>query len=169
MSDCCTSTANCTNCCAVPAVENEQERVAEYCPSCGKKGRAVDIQTVKSLLAVSLHLLQAEDYRFCSNQTCPIVYFSSDGSEQYRETELREQVYQKHPGDKDVFVCYCFRHTPNTIHTELREEGESTVVNEIKIGIKMGRCACDIRNPQGSCCLGNIMNVIKQWQDGTGI
>jgi hypothetical protein len=37
------------------------------------------------------------------------------------------------------------------------------LIEEIKAGIKTGQCACDIRNPQGSCCLGNVSAVVKRF------
>jgi hypothetical protein len=74
---------------------------------------------------------------------------------------VRERVYQKEPDSEDVFVCYCFRHTPGSIRAELITTGESTVVEVINTGIHAGQCACDIRNPQGACCLGNVSAVVK--------
>ncbi|MFQ5578390.1 MAG: hypothetical protein ACE5G8_15520 [Anaerolineae bacterium] len=75
---------------------------------------------------------------------------------------MREAVYQKEPHNPEVLVCYCFRHSPASIRAELRVAGRSTVVAQINAGIKAGQCACDIRNPQGSCCLGNVSRVVKQ-------
>lgn len=170
MSDYCTptsmATSNGADCCTIPSAEKGRttEKITDHCPSCGEKGKTVDTQAVKALLAVSLRSLQAEHYRFCRTQTCPVVYFSNDGSEQYQEDDLREPVHQKHPDAADVFVCYCFRHTPGTIRAELLERSESTVVAEINAGIKAGQCACEIRNPQGSCCLGNVTATVKRVQ-----
>jgi hypothetical protein len=28
--------------------------------------------------------------------------------------------------------------------------------------IRAGRCGCNVNNPQGSCCLGNIQAVVKE-------
>jgi hypothetical protein len=57
-------------------------------------------------------------------------------------------------------VCYCFRHTLQSIRSEAATMEESAVVAAITAGIKAGQCACDIRNPQGSCCLGNVRAVV---------
>jgi hypothetical protein len=75
-----------------------------------------------------------------------------------------EQVYQKHLHEDEIFGCYCFRHTIGSIRSELIATGTSTVVDYINKGIQAGKCACDIRNPQGSCCLGNVRAVIKRLQ-----
>ena len=71
-------------------------------------------------------------------------------------------VHQKHPDDDYVFVCYCFRHTPGSIRAELVETGQRTVVETVTEGTQGGQCACDIRNPQGSCCLGNVRATVKR-------
>jgi Zinc binding domain len=132
------------------------------CPMCNTKGKKVDGATVKSMLSVSLRDLQDIQYFFCREADCNTVYFSEDGSQIFGTQEVRERVYQKEPDAGDVFACYCFRHTPDSIRTEMLETGTSTVVDEINTGIKAGQCACDLRNPQGACCLGNVAQVVKR-------
>ncbi|HBY95370.1 MAG: hypothetical protein M5U01_21250 [Ardenticatenaceae bacterium] len=133
-----------------------------HCPACGERGKPVEMQTVKAMLAVSLEALRPTDYRFCRTPTCPVVYFATDGEHTLVEAELRERVHQKAPEDDDVFVCYCFRHTPGSIRAELIETGTSTAVDRVNAGIQAGQCACEIRNPQGSCCLGNVRAVVRR-------
>jgi len=113
------------------------------------------------MLALPLTEVRDMEYRFCRTPDCPTVYYSEDGQQRFREDDLRERVHQKHPHDDDVFVCYCFRHTPLSIRSEILTTGGSTVVETITAGIKAGQCACDIRNPQGSCCLGNVRAVVE--------
>lgn len=48
-------------------------------------------------------------------------------------------------------------------HAGLEANGRSAVVADISAGIKAGPCACDLRNPQGSCCLGNVRGVVERW------
>ncbi len=173
MSDCCAPNANGTksyalpnaaadDCCAVaPAQTHPTSQTT--CPVCGVKGKSVDTQTVKAMLDVSLRTLQAGVYRFCRAESCQVVYFGDRG-DVYTEDDLRERVHQKHPNAADVFVCYCFRHTPGSIQRELLFSGTSTVVAQVNDGIQAGQCACEIRNPQGSCCLGNITTTVKRVQ-----
>lgn len=132
------------------------------CPSCGRKGKVVDGQTVKALLAVSLLQVTREPYLFCRTPECPVVYFSADGMQTFTTEQVRERVYQKEPQAEDVPVCYCFRHTVGSIRAEIEHTGGSTVVEEIMAGTRAGYCACDIRNPQGACCLGNVGALVKQ-------
>lgn len=173
MSDCCslptepTQTTVTTEACCTVSTDRATAAPrgqAAACPRCGAKGKKVDTQTVKALLAVSLRRLHAQEYRFCRTPDCPVVYFAADGSETYTEAELRELVHQKHPDDPEVFVCYCFRYTPGHIRAELTATGRSTVADDIQAGIDAGQCACEIRNPQGSCCLGNVLATVKRAQ-----
>jgi hypothetical protein len=127
------------------------------CPTNGKAGKPVDTQILKAMLSLPLNVLRNVEYRFCPDPACLTVYYSADGRQVFGEADLRERVYQKHPQDADVCVCYCFRHTVR----EVMADGKR-VVSEINQGIRNGQCACDIRNPQGSCCLGNVNAIVKQ-------
>jgi hypothetical protein len=133
-----------------------------HCPLCGIKGKRVDTLTVKALLAISLAAIRPGSYRFCATPDCLVVYYTEEGEQVFTETELRERVYQKSPQDRGVLVCYCFYHTLRSIRAELLETGSSTIAEQITAGIEAGACACDIRNPQGSCCLGNVRTVVKR-------
>lgn len=134
-------------------------RVANTCPACGQTGKAVQGQTVKALISVSLREVRAVEYLFCRTQTCPVVYFSSDGTQTFTTEQVRERVYQKEPDTDEVFVCYCFRYTAGEVHA-LSSTGRALLINDIDAGIQAGQCACDLRNPQGSCCLGNVRALI---------
>lgn len=156
MSDCCSSTNESCSASAVKAVNTT------VCPSCGQKGKTVDTQIVKAMLAISLEAIQpSATYRFCRTESCPVVYYGNKTGQFFTEDHLRERVHQKHPMADDVNVCYCFNHSPGSIRAEF-ERGVTDVVARVTEGTKTGQCACDIRNPQGSCCLGNVGKVIKQ-------
>lgn len=132
------------------------------CPRCGRKGKPVDLITVKAMLARSLLEVGGRSYRFCPWPDCPVVYFASDSPQVFSEEDLRVRVFQKHPHDPDVLVCYCFRYTVAAIQEEVRRAGQSTAAEVIRAGVQAGLCACEIRNPQGRCCLGNVRAVVKQ-------
>ena len=157
------------SCCSNGACEIPISQIpfsAGLCPQSGSKGRRVDGTTVKAMLAISLTEVRDTPYFFCKDADCPVVYFSEDGTQTFMKDQIREGVYQKEPDNDEVFVCYCFRHTSGSIRAELIATGESTVVEAINAGIQAGQCACDIRNPQGSCCLGNVSAVVKTIQQG---
>ena len=134
------------------------------CPTCGTKGKRVDTATVKCLLSVSLNQVRNTQYFFCRESDCPVVYFSGDGSQTFQVPALRERVFQKEPHNSSVFVCYCFRYTLGEIRAEAQTPSASPIVDAINSGIRAGQCACDWRNPQGDCCLGNVLALKKKFQ-----
>lgn len=138
-------------------------RAVNACPECGNIGKLVGGQTVKAMLSVSLRRVQDTKYLFCRTQTCPVVYFSDDGEQTFTVEQVREQVYQKEPETADVFICYCFRHTVGELRAASPED-RTAILDNINTGINAGQCACDLRNPQGSCCLGNVRGMIKQME-----
>ncbi len=137
-------------------------RASVACPACTQRGSTIDTLTLKAMLVRPLTELRDVEYRFCRSPECPTVYYSADGEQQFLERDIRESVHNKHPDDDSVFVCYCFRHTPESIKREFDLTGRSTVVAAITAGMQAGQCACDIRNPQGTCCLGNVRAVIER-------
>lgn len=148
--------------CELPAQNFQRPRRAtNACPVCSEKGKPVQVQTVKALLSVSLRQVQGVEYLFCKTQTCPVVYFSPDGEQTFTTGQVRERVYQKEPDAEEVFVCYCFHHTVGDIRVA-SSETRAAIVDDINTGIHAEQCACDLRNPQGSCCLGNVRGLIKR-------
>lgn len=135
---------------------------ASVCPGCGTVGRGVSRITVEAMLrADALARLEAGDLRFCGTPGCRVVYFGS--RERFLLEEIGVPVFQKAvPGDRTV--CYCFAVTERAIEDELAGTGGSTVVERISALVKADRCACELKNPQGSCCLGNLGAAVKAAQ-----
>ncbi len=147
--------------CELPTAVHRPARALAACPECGQNGKPVQGQTVKALLSVGLRAVREVDYLFCRTQTCPVVYFSLDGMQTFITAQVRERVYQKEPDAADVFICYCFRHTVGEVRAAA-SEARGALVDNINAGINAGQCACDLRNPQGACCLGNVRRLIKR-------
>jgi hypothetical protein len=59
-----------------------------------------------------------------------------------------------------VLVCYCFRYRADTLQRSGSAE-RAAILADIVAGTQQGQCACQIRNPQGSCCLGNVRRLIR--------
>jgi hypothetical protein len=177
MSDCCTpvkaendKNATIESCCT-PTVAAKENGSAQphHCPSCGQKGKKVDHITLKAMLNVSLLALRDTPYLFCRTTDCEVVYFSAAGAQAFTKAEIRVPVHQKEPTDETVPVCYCFWYSPATIRAEWLATGASTVIAAINGGIRAGQCACEVRNPQGRCCLGNVSRVVKQIEQEVAI
>lgn len=137
------------------------QSVSNMCLQCGNKGKVVGNATIKSIISVSLHRVEDVKHFFCASPDCSVVYFAEDESETFYTHDLRERVYQKESDSDDVLVCYCFFHTLGDIHSSLSEGMTHVIVDDINEGIQKGHCACDWRNPQGTCCLGNVLKIIK--------
>ena len=151
MADCCTNHDS--------TINKPQEQI--NCPQCEAKGKKVDIITLKSLLVPNAmkHLDSSGNYNFCSNANCSVVYFN--GTNAFTKDKLTVRVFQKetsHP----IPVCYCFGITKEQISEEMKRTGNSGAFDEVTQYVKDKKCACEIRNPQGSCCLGNIKKVANE-------
>ena len=131
----------------------------DRCPSCGQAGRAVDPITVKALLRPqALGRLTAPAHRFCPTPSCAVVYFGE--RETFRLEDVAMPVFQKEP-EGDRTLCYCFGVGEADLRREIAETGQSAVAQRISDHVRAGRCACEIKNPQGSCCLGNVIATTK--------
>ncbi|WP_239614654.1 putative iron-sulfur cluster-binding metallochaperone [Cohnella mopanensis] len=147
------------DCCTV-SKNNTKEVAITECPSCNEEGKTVQLITIKSLLIASaLEIIEPENsYVFCSNAACSIVYFSGNHSQTFMENDLKVPVYPKNQG-ADVPVCYCFNWTrERLIHSIGTNQGPS---HQIKVHVQAGRCGCEVNNPQGTCCLGNVNAFLR--------
>lgn len=145
------------SCCTA---EDRGQGAPNQCPRCGKAGRAVERITVKALLRPeALARLSACEHRFCATSECPVVYFGHE--EVFNRDELLVAVFQKEPPGGRT-VCYCFVITEKDIRRELLDTGQSSASERITALVKADRCACEVKNPQGSCCLGNVAETTKE-------
>jgi DNA-binding transcriptional MerR regulator len=104
--------------------------------------------------------LTPDEYRFCADAECDVVYFNSQGM-QFATQDVRVPVWQKLPfGTRPV--CYCFGESEASIRAEFASSGQSSAVERIREHIAAGRCACEIRNPRGACCLGDVISAVKR-------
>ena len=119
--------------------------------------------TVKSLVRHLPFGMSSRQYYFCNDSTCDVVYFAADPTAPiFRRGDLLVRVGVKEQDDPSQ-VCYCFGITRNDIQDEIRKTGKSTIAERIRAEVKAGRCACEMKNPSGKCCLGNVMRAV---QDG---
>lgn len=153
-----------SSCCCPGKVD---EPNANRCPASGSAGSAVDLVTVKALLTESaLRRLSLGEYRFCPDMGCDVVYFGADG-QAFTTADVRVPVWQKLPfGDRPI--CYCFGESEASICDELAADGMSTVVERVRAHIAAKRCACEVRNPRGACCLGDVVAAVKRIEASAG-
>lgn len=150
MSDCCTVNANTGTAPAVMA-----------CPVSGARSKQVDMLTVRSLVRQLPLGMPITEYYFCEAADCDVVYFPfKSQAPLFRRADLLVRVGSKETEDP-IPVCYCFGFTREDIQKEITETGDSTVANRISAEVKAGNCACEVKNPSGKCCLGDVTRIVK--------
>ena len=132
------------------------------CPVCGQKGRRVQTFTIRSLIKDQLlSAVRDTDYFFCANPNCAAVYYAASKDSVFQKDQLNIRVGLKEK-EPPRTVCYCFGHTIEDVHREIREKGKSTVEKDISEKIEAGLCHCEDANPEGRCCLGRVAVAVKE-------
>ena len=132
------------------------------CPTCAQPGVPVDRITLKALLdADGLRRGVPAQPRYCGNAECPIVYFDVIAGVTFIETELIVPVYAKHPNDAETPICYCFGISAGAMadRTRARELREAVAAE-----VQAQHCACEVKNPKGGCCLGDLVRTERESQ-----
>lgn len=136
-------------------------KTAAVCPACGTEGKPVKPVTLRALLQPHLQgAVRDEVYRFCSSPDCALVYFSADGAQTFARADLTVRVGVKERSAPRP-LCYCFGHSAESIREEWTRTGKSMVLEAIKAEVKAGTCHCEVTNPGGGCCLGDITKAVK--------
>ena len=132
------------------------------CPASGTRGKPVELLTVKTLLTESAlaRVTASERHAFCPESACDVVYFTGRG-DTYTKADVRVRVSQKEPAGGRM-LCYCFGEDETGIRHEIEATGTSHAVERIRAHIAAGRCACEVRNPRGACCLGEVATAVKR-------
>jgi hypothetical protein len=147
------------SCCLVEEKTPAPTRAA--CPVSGTFSRKIQHRTLEHLLKPEkLASLLDVQYYYCQAPACSVVYFSNEKVPLFTTDDLTVKVFVKDHGD-EVPVCYCFNWARGRIKQQITETGHSTAALEIAREIKAGHCACDVRNPKGECCLGDVNAVVK--------
>ena len=151
MSDCSSTTKEGT--CSLPTSN------PEVCPSCGKKGKPVAVLTVKSLVRDHMRVPASVSYSFCRTMDCEVVYFSDQAV--FTKPDVKVRVGIKETADP-IPLCYCFDYSRENIRRDIEAAGKTSVLEEIKAEVQSGFCACEVKNPSGTCCLGDITRAIQE-------
>lgn len=151
------------NCCDI---KKPGTTTPDRCASCANVGTRVDPITLKALLTSdTLRRGIPSAPRFCATEHCSIVYFDNEAGVTFSESEVTVRVHAKHLTDGRVPVCYCFEYSPSTIEQEIARDGSSSARATITREVQAGHCACEVRNPKGTCCLGDVARVEQQLRD----
>ncbi|MER3482922.1 MAG: (2Fe-2S)-binding protein [Meiothermus sp.] len=136
----------------------EKPTMPTQCSVCNQKGKGVQLITLKALLQpIALETIRPElAYAFCTNSSCEVVYFSDEQT--FGKDMLKVAVFQKDDA-LDVPVCYCFGWTRERLIQAVQENQHPT--ERIREQVQANRCGCEVNNPQGACCLGNVTSFIR--------
>jgi CopZ-like zinc binding protein len=134
------------------------------CPSCATVGQVISDQTIQAILKPEQALsLLAVGRRFCATPSCEVVYYGDDGRA-VTKSEIPIRVGLKESEDP-IPLCYCFGFSLADVRREIVETGLCTVPARIKAEVRAGQCSCEIKNPSGTCCLGEVNRAVKQEQE----
>lgn len=138
------------------------EQSDSVCRRCGNRGQTVLKQTVGSLLKPdALSRLYEADYFFDTSPDCEVVYFSNAKDSYFTKTDVRVRVGIKET-QNPIPICYCFGHTVESARAEIQATGNSTIATRITKEIQAGHCACEVKNPSGRCCLGEVNKAVRE-------
>ena len=64
-------------------------------------------------------------------------------------------------------VCYCFEVGRSDLARAATAGDPEEPLRRIVGEVRAGRCACEVKNPTGRCCLGTLRRVIDELQVAT--
>ena len=151
MSGCCFSPEN--------GADTDPQCAAGICPACATKATPVSTLTVKSLVRDHTRVSKGSTYWFCRTPNCEVVYFS--GGMVFRKADVKVRVGFKECEDP-IPLCYCFGYDREDVRRDIEASGTSKIPERIKAEIQAGFCACEVKNPSGNCCLGEVNAAVKE-------
>ncbi len=153
------------NCCNGPSSEVPQLKNGHPpCPWCGAVGRVVADETIEAILKPGLATsLLAVERRFCRTPSCDALYYGADGCF-IEKAAARVRVGLKESEDP-VPLCYCFNFSRADVRREVAQTGGCTIPARITAEVRAGRCACEVKNPSGACCLGEVNKAVRDAKD----
>lgn len=144
------------------------DQKAAQCPCCKSEGKKVMAKTVLSIIkCCPKGFMKREYYFLCPSPNCEVLYYDSSYESIAKKSDSTIRVgFKEREGPHSI--CYCFGHTAESIANEIQSTGATKVIDSIKKEVKAGRCACDVKNPKGSCCMGDVARVVNQLLESKG-
>ena len=134
------------------------------CAVVGKKGQSVDAETLRHLIKKErIHEIKDTGYYFCKAPDCDTVYYHPESGQTFEKSDLKIRVGLKETEDP-VWVCYCFDISKKMIAEEIEGTGYSASRDRIRRQVADKNCECEIKNPSGRCCLGEVLAAEKEVQ-----
>ncbi len=115
---------------------------------CGTDGWKVERITVGSHVNPEYWHLLGDDFYFCPNPECDVVYFN--GRVTFTVKEVKTKVFFKEKGSPRP-LCYCKQVTEEDVVEAIKRGARSVKEVEEMTGIGNGG-HCLVTNPSGRCC-----------------
>ena len=149
------STQESHNCCT-PQPKGKVE-----CPSCHQKAKGILGKTFDALVKeeTKAKFDCFDGFYYCKTPSCKTVYFR-DAT--ILTQEAMKVVVGLKEGASPATMCYCFGWSKEKIKAELEATGETRALADIKAKMENPGCSCEILNPSGGCCLGDVTKAIKE-------
>ena len=130
------------------------------CIECSKEAKAVLPKTLDALLTSEAKEFVGtlDGFYYCKTANCKIVYFKEDVT--FTQKDLKVEVGLKE-GASPATLCYCFGWSKEKIESEIKATGETKALSDIKAKMENPGCNCEVLNPSGGCCLGDVGKAIK--------
>ncbi|MBL7960395.1 hypothetical protein JNL27_09170 [bacterium] len=146
----------------ISQVSPEENLRTNLCKECGKQAKAIQRVTIYHMLKRPfMHEIQDTTYFYCETMNCDVVYFSNETGQYFFQDQIRVPVGSKQGGHEKQ-LCYCFDYTMKNIEDEIENKGNSSAADDITAKVQAKLCACEIKNPAGRCCLGQVRAAVKE-------
>lgn len=133
------------------------------CPRCHKSAKGVLAKTLAHLLKEETRrgLETLEGFHYCKSPDCEVVYFRDQTLLTQRDLTITVGLKT---GASPATLCYCFGWTQEKVAAQLKATGHTDALEDIKAKMKDPGCSCEILNPSGGCCLGDVGKAITALQ-----
>lgn len=149
------------SCCTLPNADDGTTG-ADLCPTCGQKSKPVGAETINALARPELQPAGGFPAGYvCTNPEDPTLYFFPGAIPSLSRDDVTVRVGFK-AAEAPQLVCYCFEHTREDIQREYRQQGESLIEASIREQVSQGACSCEVKNPTGRCCLGDVRAAYRE-------
>ncbi|MBI0582335.1 MAG: (2Fe-2S)-binding protein [Methanomassiliicoccales archaeon] len=130
------------------------------CPNCKKEGLEVEKITVANHAKETCWPLGNEQFDYCDNPECEVVYFTSSGMRTLKKSDVKTRVTFKEK-EAPRPLCYCKQVTEEDVINAI--EGGAKNFEEVRAATGIGGGGqCKITNPAGRCCSRNYKPFIDE-------
>jgi len=138
-----------------------QPKDKALCPLCYYEAKRVLRKTLEALLVTDTKekLSNLDGFSYCKTSTCRAIYFRGDRI--LTQNDLNVSVGLKDDAPIKNY-CYCFGWSKERIEQDIKDNGVSTAIEDIKSKMNTIGCSCEVKNPSGKCCMVDVTKVVKE-------